>query len=355
MLPSPCQRRQHGHRTHCIPAVFRPLHPIVHAQRRWPCRCVLSRQPLNLARGHSGPRGHPLRRILARPLGKLRKPMRHLVNVGAVFQALVENHLHHPQRQRRIRPRTDRNMPIGQRRRSCLVRIDHNQPRPIPPRLLHHRPQVNVVAVDICAPRQHQPGQPKVLRRHAQLLPVNQLPRLTASLRANRPIQLARSQPMKEPPVHRPESEHANGSRVAVGQNRLRPKLLRNPLQPLSNRDERLIPTDALKGLVLLPALERTFGHAWFPLQREKNPLRRIHPVKILGYLAAQEPLRHRMRRVARHLHGASLCVHRNQNPAAVRAVVRTHRMHHAKWGRSGSRGHAAIVSPHLRAYRLHP
>ena len=271
--------------------------------------------------------------------------MRHCGNIRAILQALIKNHLHHAQRQGPIRSRPYGDMPIRQRRCPRPVRINHNQPAAIPPCLLNKRPQVHIVPVDIRAPRQHQLCQPKILRRRPQLLAVDQLPRLTAGLTANRPLQLARAQPVKEPPVHRPEPQHANRPRVAVRKNRLRPKLVADLLEPRSNRIQRLVPAHPLKGLVLAPLHQRPLGHTGLSLQRIQNPLRRIHPVQVLGHLPAKKPLRHRMLRIARYLYRAPIRIHGHQHPARVRTIVRAHGMHNAKWGDVGCGGHRHIVS----------
>ena len=329
MLPRSRQRRQHGNRPHCLAAILRPLHSVVHPQRRWPRRSVLARQPFNLPCRHPRPRGHPLRRVLLHPLRQSLKPMRPFRNECPILQPLVQDHLHHPQRQRPICPRPDCNVPVRQRRCPRPVRVDHNQPPARPPRLLNHRPQVHVVPMDVRAPRQHQLRQAVVLWRRSQLLPINQLPGLSARLAANRSVQLARPQPVKEPPVHRPKSKLPDRPRIAVRQNRLRPKLLRHSLQPRGNRVQRLVPTHPLKRLLFFAALQRPLGHSRFAPQRIQQPIRRIHPVQILRHLAAQKPLRHRMFRVPLHLHRPALRVHSHQHAARVRAVVRTHRVHH--------------------------
>ena len=284
----------------------------------------------NFSRRHSGPRGHALRCVFARALGQLFEAVRHFGNVRAVFQALVENHVHQAQRQRCIRAGADRNMPVGHGRGARAVGVDHDQPRPVAPRLLHKRPQMNVVAVDVCTPSKNQFRQPEILGRHAEFFPVHQVPCLPARLGANGAVELAPAQAMKKPPIHRSVSQHADGSRVAVWQDRFRSVAIACLLQPRGNRVQRFVPAHALKRFKLMAALQRSLRHAGFAAHRIENAVRRVHAVQIFRHLAAQKPSSHWLRRVALHLHRAPLFIHRHQHSARVRAIVRAHGVNHA-------------------------
>lgn len=66
--------------------------------------------------------------------------MCHLFNVGTIFEAFAQDHVHYPQRESRVRPGPNRDMPVGQGGRACLVGVDHDQPRTIAAGLLHHWP-----------------------------------------------------------------------------------------------------------------------------------------------------------------------------------------------------------------------
>ena len=90
---------------------------------------------------------------------------------------------------------------------------------PVASRLLHHRPQMNVIAVDIRAPGDNQLCQLVVFGGRPQLFSIHQVPRDPASFGADRAVELASAQAVKETPVHRPEPQHADRPRIAVGQN----------------------------------------------------------------------------------------------------------------------------------------
>ena len=271
--------------------------------------------------------------------------MRHCVDIRAVLQSLVQDHVHHAQRQRAVRAGPDRDVPVGQCSGSRPVWVNHNQTCAVASRLFNERPQVHIVSVDIRTPRKHQLGQLEVLSRCAKLLAIHQVPRHAASLTANGSIQLACAHAVKEAAVHRPVAQHADGAGIAVRQNRLGPELGGNVSKARGNRVQRLIPAHALEGLMLAASFERAFGNARLALQRVENPLRCVHAVEILGHLSAEKTLRHGVCRVARNFHCAPLFVYGDQHPAGVRAIVRTNGMHNAKSAGFSSRGHSAIVS----------
>ena len=222
--------------------------------------------------------------------------------------------------------------------------INHDEPRAVAPRLLHHRPQVNVVAVNVRGPGDDQPGQPEVLGGRAQLTAVNEVPGLSASLGTDGAVKLARAQAMKEAPVHGAVAQQAHVARVAVGQDRLRAVALRCLVEARGDAIERLVPGHALERLHLAAARLGPLGRTGLALQRNQHAIRRVHAVEILGHFAAQKSLRDRVRGIALHLDGAALCVHGHQHAAGVRAIERADSVHDAKRRIRGSCGHGLIV-----------
>ncbi len=74
--------------------------------------------------------------------------------------------------------------------------------------------------------------------------------------------------------------------------------------------------------------VERALARVPWPLRPHsphgiQNPVGRIHPIQILRHLGAQETTRYRMRRITLDFGRASV-LHRNQNSAGIRAIVRT-------------------------------
>ncbi len=344
IFPRAGERGQHGDGARGCAAVFGALHAVIHADRRRSCGGIFARQLLHLGRGHARPGGDALRRVFARALGKPIEAVRHLRDVGAVFEAVAHDHVHHSQRQGRIGAGADGDVPVGQGRGAGLVGVDDDEARAVAASLLHHGPEVNVVAVNVAAPRDDEFGQPEVFGRRAQLFAVDKVPGHAAGLGANGAVQLAGAEAMEEAAVHRSEAEHADSAGVAVGQNRFGTVLIADLCEPRGNGIECFVPGDALKGFLLLPSRQRTFGNAGLALERINEALGRVDPVEILGNFAAEKALGNRMRRVACHLDGAPLFVHRYQHGARVGAVVRADRVDDAKGGRHGG-GHAVIVS----------
>src|ERR1700733_3487583 len=185
-----------------------------------------------------------------------------------------------------------------------------------------------IVAMNIRAPRDDQLRETKIFRGHPKLFSVDVVPRDAANLGTNRAIELARSETMKEPAVHRAKTQHANRSCIAVRQNRLRTVRSGDLLQARRNCIERFVPTHALKGFVLFSSLQRPLRRSLFAPQRIKNSIRRINAVKIFGYFAAKKSLRNRLRWVALDFDGASIFIDGHQHGAAVGTIVRTDGMH---------------------------
>ena len=126
---------------------------------------------------------------------------------------------------------------------------------------LNKRPQVNIVAVNICCPCNDVFRVTKIFRVGAQLDAVNIDQRFAASGGTNRPLQLARAQPVEEAAIHRAKIQHARSSGIGVGQNRLWAKLIAHLLQARCDGGQRVIPRDALEGVSFLPARLRAFWH----------------------------------------------------------------------------------------------
>ncbi len=161
--------------------------------------------------------------------------------------------MHQSECQRRIGSRVDHQMLIRQRSGPCLVRIDHYQPRTLPPSLFDKRPQVNIVSVDIRAPCNHKPCVGKVFGPRAKLDAIDAEQRCPACRRADRAVQLRSSQSIEEATVHRSVAKLPDRSRIAVGQNALRAKLIGYLRQACRNLIQSVVPADSLKGVGLMP------------------------------------------------------------------------------------------------------
>ena len=165
------------------------------------------------------------------------------------MQIFADDDVHHPQSERRIRSRIDRQIPVGARRGARAIRINHHELRAIAPRLRDERPQVHVVAVNVRGPRNDVLGMFKLLRLRPELLAVNGNQACFPSLRTDRAIELRSSEPVKESPVHGAAIEHSQSSAKGIGKNGLAPELRRDAPKARGNLVESLVPRNAPPGL----------------------------------------------------------------------------------------------------------
>src|SRR5580692_5956015 len=119
---------------------------------------------------------------------------------------------------------------------------------------------MNIVAVDIAAPRDDQPGQLEVLGGCAQLLAVDKIPRHATRLGADSAVKLTGAEPVKKAPIHRSVAKHADSGRVAVGQDRFGTVPIADLLETGGDRVERFVPGDSFECLVLPTAHQRTLS-----------------------------------------------------------------------------------------------
>src|SRR6516164_1238792 len=93
---------------------------------------------------------------------------------------------------------------------------------------------------------------PKLLGLGPEFHPENGLQPRFSGRRANRAIELRRTQPMEESTVHRPTIERTKRAAVGVRQNRLAAKLRRNRTEARCDLVESLIPGNSLTNLRLV-------------------------------------------------------------------------------------------------------
>src|SRR6266702_8921542 len=139
---------------------------------------------------------------------------------------------------------------------------------------------------------------------------------------------------MKESPIHRAIAKNSDGSGIAIRKNRFRAVSIGDGLKFLGGDIQCLIPGDAFEGLSFTAFGQSAFGDIWTPQHRVKQSIWGIYAVKIFRHLSAKESLRYGMTGVSLYLHRTALFIHRNQNTAGIRAIVRTDRMNDGE-GRS--------------------
>ena len=95
-----------------------------------------------------------LRRPLRRALAQLLDAERVLRDVVVVLQVLGEQHVHHAERERRVRARPDRDPLVALSRGARADRIDADDRRALLARLQHERPEVRVRRERVRAPEE---------------------------------------------------------------------------------------------------------------------------------------------------------------------------------------------------------
>ncbi len=274
MLPRADQRRQHGDRSCGCAAVVRALHAIVQANDGRRRGGVVMREAFNILDGNAGERRNPIRRIFGDPLAQLIEAAGPSRDVILVVEPVAHNDVHHAQRQRRIGAGIDGDVPVRGARRARRIRIDDDQLCAVAASLFDEGPQMNIVAVDVRGPRDDELCVREGFRVGAEFAAINRDQRLP-------PVseQIVRSSCdapslMEEPSVHRPVIQNANRPRIGVRQDRFRPMLFCDPLQPRSDGVESFVPRDALEGFSLAPLRQGSFWHARTPAHGIKQPIR---------------------------------------------------------------------------------
>ncbi len=202
-------------------ATLGALHAIVHPDHRRMRGRILAGQFDNVGGRNACPLLHPLRRVFLHLFPQLIESHGVAGKIIGVVQPLVDDDMHHAQRQRRVGPRIDGQVPVRAGRGAGAVRINHHQLGAFAARFRDERPQMDVVAVDIRAPRDDVARVRELLRIGAHLDADNGIQPRLARRRADVAGQLRSSQAMKEAPVHGCAIERAQRAPVGVRQNRL--------------------------------------------------------------------------------------------------------------------------------------
>src|SRR5580704_432426 len=150
---------------------------------------------------------------------------------------------------------------------------------------------------------------------------------------------------MEEAAVHGGAIQHSQCAAKRERQDGLAAEFSSDLLEARSDLLKSLVPTDALPLRLMwillvwgrvgacpersrrTPSRSGAPRPSWpfrpHPPHRIQNPVRRIHPIQILGHLGAQETTGHGMHRITLDL-GRTTVLHGNQHSAGIRAIVRT-------------------------------
>ena len=286
----------------------------------------------------------------SRPLGRPRSELGRQAlealgvrrDVLGVVQVLGHDHVHEPQRQRRVGARQRAHVPVGRRGRARQQRVDDHHPRSRLARLLDDRPLVQV-GDDRVRPPQHDEAAVEEVEgaqadERARGLEVPGRRRLPA----DRPLQAAGAELREEAPVHRGALHEPLGAGEAVGEHRLAAVLGDDRAQALGDVRERVVPRDRLEGARALGARAH---------QRLAQPIGAVRALEEVADLRAQPAAGERMLLDADELLGHAVA-DRDLPRAGVRAVVRTSAPDDDRFGGHAARRGSHTARPAVHSYR---
>ena len=126
--------------------------------------------------------------------------------------------MHDGERERGVGAGADREVLVGKRGGARSVGVDDDEPGPTSAGFFNEWPQVNVVAVNVGAPRDDEAGMREVLWRGAELDAVDAQQRFATGAGADSAVELRGSEAVEEPAIHRPVAKLSDGACVAVGE-----------------------------------------------------------------------------------------------------------------------------------------
>ncbi len=248
IAPRTDERGQARHRPHGVPAAANPLHAVIETDRGRLGRAVVVREPDELLARDAAGRCDAIGRPLAHALGERVEADRIAVDVVAIDPSAVDQQMHDAECERRVGARQQRDVLVALVSGGAAVRVDGDQSRAAPLRLLRARPEMQVRRDRIAAPDQDQPAVDVRLDVHAHRRADNGRPAGLACGCADRPVEQRCAEAMEESPVHRRALQQPHRACIAVRQDRLGSVgRLGNRLETRRDLVQRLVPRDAGK------------------------------------------------------------------------------------------------------------
>ena len=231
-----------------------------------------------------------------------------------IDQVLGDQHVHHPERERGVGTRHQRQVLMAFFGGGASVRIDRDQFRAPPLRLLRPRPEVQVRHDRVAAPDQDQATVLELLDVGADRRADGGGPARLAGRRADRPVEQRRAEAVEEAAVHRAVLQESHRAGVRIGDDCLR--------SVARGRDGRKFRGDRVERLVPADPLEAAFALAADTLHRMQHALVGIRALEVMGDLGAQHAGGGGMVGGAANLDRAAV-LDRHLQRARVGAVVR--------------------------------
>ncbi len=218
-----------GHRwqardgAHRHPSAAVALHPAIEADGCRLARRVFNREGLDRRRWDPADGRHTIRRVLGGARCQLGPAHAVSVHVILVAQAVTEDDVHHPERQRRVSPRQQRDMLIALLRGPRPPRIDRYHPRPFLARRSDERPEVGIRGQRVGAPQEDRARSVEAFRIHTHGITRAVGHADHAGGAADRAIEEGGAERVEEPSIHRPVVQEPERAAERVRQDCLRP------------------------------------------------------------------------------------------------------------------------------------
>ena len=214
--------------------------------------------------GEAGHSGDMVRRVLGKEgVGaELFGTKGAAAKVARVFQAIAEEDVHEAQGEENVGAGADGEVLVGEGGGAGAIGIDNDEAGAGATGLLDEGPEVDVVAVDVGAPRNDEAGVREVLRTGAEARAVDAHHAGAAGAGADGAVKLRRAEAMEEAAIHGAVAELADGAGVAVGQNALGAVFCGDRGEAGGDLAEGDVPGDAFKRGEFLVLRERALGDA---------------------------------------------------------------------------------------------
>jgi hypothetical protein len=202
MPPRSDQAGQGGDQAHGAAAAAHALHAVVQANRRRLRAGVLARERAHTSASMPQTARSALRRPRERPLAQLRPAVVYSDRCSRVEPIVLDELLHQAERERAVGAGQYRDVFVALVGGFGAPRIDADQLRAEPFRLLRNRPEMQVRGNAVAAPDQDQPALLEVLDVHTDALAIGRLQRGSSGARANRAIEQRGAEAVEEARGH---------------------------------------------------------------------------------------------------------------------------------------------------------
>ena len=220
MFPGTDERGQHGHGAGGGATILGALDAVVHANDGGSDGGVFAGQPLDVLRRYACVARDTLGGVFGGAAFELVETVRVSGDIVAVVKRVADDDVHEPKGEGGIGSGSDGDVPVSQARGSCRVGIDDYEPGALATGLFDHRPEMDVVAMNVGSPGDDEAGIAKGLGVGAELAAVYGQERVTSGSGADGAVELRGSEAMEEAAIHRAVSQDADGAGVGIGQDR---------------------------------------------------------------------------------------------------------------------------------------